>query len=69
MLCYVMLCYVMLCYVMLCYVMLCYVMLCYIILYYIWIYENEAKGSISRTILSGRFFLARNYVQRGRYKN
>ena len=35
---------------------------------YVWIYENEAKGSISRTILSGRFFRARNYLQSGRLK-
>ena len=36
---------------------------------YVWIHENEAKGLISRTILNGRFFLARDYLQRGRYKN
>ena len=41
----------------------------YVFYIYVWIYENEAKGSISRTMLSGRFFLARNYLQRGRYKN
>ena len=45
-------------------------MFIYIYIYmYVWIYENEAKGVKSRIILSGRFFLARNYLQRGRYKN
>ena len=34
---------------------------------YVWIYENEAKDGYHT--LSLRFFLARNYLQRGRYKN
>ena len=41
----------------------------YTLYIYVWIYENEAKGLISRTILNGHFFLARDYLQRGRYKN
>ena len=35
---------------------------------YVWIYENGVE-EFNYSALSGRFFLARNYLQSRRYKN